>query len=864
MTSSRKTQKRIVALSILVTLGVLTVLMPLWEGSLMPVCQVLLQKVAVTETPKGKLPVKKFKGERLFQHDKSKRTSNTKPKNATPSRNSKWAVIAADIHMPLESVLQSIVISLPSDDWFTALVLESTNTNNMTAGTSYDMLKSKADKHRVHFVSLDYMSRQRGASGSFVEALLQSANHNAAQKNADYLYALQHGAGYLLDLELSQDIADAWKGLEECIFQPTASEHMIVDVPLVGDKRTVNPHAYIFNDTNMGKTWPRGYPDHERAGQLSSIAHQKNVNKDRIGIVHRLSNDPDLDARATLLLRTLDPNHPSQQHPYKQKRRPLLIPSHSVVPYNAKATLHTPLTLWATLLPTTVSAQSADIWRSYIAQMLFSIMGLQVAIVPPSSESNSALNPAGIVKKLEESTVSHTEVSDFLRFLERQQKSVRHNFTESMPQMMEETWIALFEHGFIDENDVRLVQLWLEALRMDCPQYETLTGEPPPLPKMVPYYDNVVLMGQFNYATNSRRFTSGRSWDEMMQLLAATSKGSTLRFDQSRKDLVVEQSLVEQTAFWVQKWREVFEHVQVRGPFSKEHLEELHQVYGITAHGVDSNNGRWKHTYQDKGWYSPIQNLVQTLDEYKDDPDIEGVLYLHDDMLLNISNLVRPSAVDKDDGLQLPFPGTRFPAEKVLTTQGLRPGYMDPRTVEDKDAMSRRSYYIHPNGTFSKLNGESFGTQEALLQSLEPWPWNKRCCVSPLVELAKDPRAVPYLEDNEGPLLIPAWEQSDFLFVPTKFANSFIDIASLFLDHKVFLECAMPTIVDILRQQDTRVKVEAHSLCSTWDGSRGTDRMMSTCPLRKGHPPGMYHPYKLSHGMESWDAMFDSVAFHKD
>jgi len=112
--------------------------------------------------------LRKFKGERLFQIKKRKSTSNTGSKKSAPwldsqlEDHSKWAVIAADIHMSLDSVLQSILLSLPNDDWFTALVLpESTNTNNMTAGTSYDMLKSKADKYRVHFVSLDDMSHQR-------------------------------------------------------------------------------------------------------------------------------------------------------------------------------------------------------------------------------------------------------------------------------------------------------------------------------------------------------------------------------------------------------------------------------------------------------------------------------------------------------------------------------------------------------------------------------------------------------------------------------------------------------------------------------------------------------------------------------
>ena len=61
--------------------------------------------------------------------------------------------------------------------------------------------------------------------------------------------------------------------------------------------------------------------------------------------------------------------------------RPLVIPPRTFVPYNAQATLHVDVGLWATLLPLSVHGRVSDIWRGYIAQRLFWDVGLSLAFV---------------------------------------------------------------------------------------------------------------------------------------------------------------------------------------------------------------------------------------------------------------------------------------------------------------------------------------------------------------------------------------------------------------------------------------------------------------------------------------------------
>ena len=60
----------------------------------------------------------------------------------------------------------------------------------------------------------------------------------------------------------------------------------------------------------------------------------------------------------------------------------------------------------------------------------------------------------------------------------------------TLPACMEALWIDLYELGYIEEKDVHLVQLWLHAL------LEVGYDFPRPILRR---YDNVVLMGNFNF-----------------------------------------------------------------------------------------------------------------------------------------------------------------------------------------------------------------------------------------------------------------------------------------------------------------------------------------------------------------------------
>jgi hypothetical protein len=84
------------------------------------------------------------------------------------------------------------------------------------------------------------------------------------------------------------------------------------------------------------------------------------------------------------------------------------------------------------------------------------------------------------------------------------------------------------------------------------------------------------------------------------------------------------------------------------------------------------------------------------------------------------------------------------------------------------------------------------------------------------------------------------------------------------LEAKVFLEVAVPTIVQVLRKV-ANASVKSLDLCTVYFKRRGPRRgspeMIQECANNPRRNYGMYHPYKLSKGWKSWSDMFDVATY---
>jgi hypothetical protein len=85
--------------------------------------------------------------------------------------------------------------------------------------------------------------------------------------------------------------------------------------------------------------------------------------------------------------------------------------------------------------------------------------------------------------------------------------------------------------------------------------------------------------------------------------------------------------------------------------------------------------------------------------------------------------------------------------------------------------LSQHSFSILPDGSFSKADGIVFKRVDELLSSMVKWVW--KGALNSLSVFSRDPRSSKYKEED-GNFLVPPHGQSDFLYVPFKYADQFI------------------------------------------------------------------------------------------
>lgn len=174
----------------------------------------------------------------------------------------------------------------------------------------------------------------------------------------------------------------------------------------------------------------------------------------------------------------------------------LLLPPRCLAPLNAQATLFLQPTLWALLLPASVHGRVTDIWRGYLAQrLMWEVRGLRTAFASPwvtHVRSSYHISTRGFEKEAGEK-VPRSHVADmvaeqdlyyragqlvsFLSSWQCADVPVRHTTVRvrrritagqqpaSLSECVLQLWREMYERGYIEEQDVRLAQLWLQQLQ---------------------------------------------------------------------------------------------------------------------------------------------------------------------------------------------------------------------------------------------------------------------------------------------------------------------------------------------------------------------------------------------------------------
>jgi len=503
-------------------------------------------------------------------------------------------------------------------------------------------------------------------------------------------------------------------------------------------------NVYPLLNPSANGTWPRGFP-------LELLKKSPNTTI--------CSTQPDVSVSRIGIIQFTADHDPDVDAVYRMTRpipfdfedsslTAIVLPLDCYSPYNAQATLHTKNALWATLLPFTVPDRVSDIWRSFFAQSIFSRIGLQVSFGQPLVKQ--VRNMHNYLADMNAETDIYFKAYELVKFL-----SQWHDNSTTVPEAVETLWIALYERTYIERDDVVMMQLWLTALRDSGYVFPVFK-----LKTQVLYaqpFSHITLLGQFNWQTG-----------------------------------------YSQADEWVQMWSQIFPVSNIILALPREK-----QVFRDDS-TKEKKVPLMLRYFADLGFYSPMLNLIRAIDESSAN---QGVLYVHDDMMLSSALLAR---IGTD--------------EWVITVD-----------LESKLQLLR-------DGTF----------QGQLPPS--SWYWWKKNCASTFRDIANNPQMDSFWGQDTG--LDIAIGQSDMLYVNTRNhtqMQAFTRLLRIFAQHKLFLECAIPSAIAIMKQK-YGVRVHCAKLCTTWENSRGNPEKWS-CINDKSYDA--FHPIKQS--APNWIRFFHDI-----
>ena len=271
---------------------------------------------------------------------------------------------------------------------------------------------------------------------------------------------------------------------------------------------------------------------------------------------------------------------------------------------------------------------------------------------------------------------------------------------------------------------------------------------------------------------------------------------------------------------WATHWRQVFKRVVACGPFTPEAARQLAVL------GVEVQQGE-----ADAGWVSPTLNLARALERFKDVPGVNGVFFLHDDALLDLTQLLRVG-----EG------GVGFKSNQIA------------------------------GGIFRDL--ERLSAPGGKLENRTGWWWDKSVGVEAINKAMADPRSLEWATPSKGENVSKyvLWRlgpmASDFAYVPLARADEFERLAVWLTDARVFLEIALPTALSLLRRRGQRPGKAGlqspYKKISTCTTNEYTCRR--SCPglMLEAEPceeTEVIHPIKIHNNAQDWACYFDAIVF---
>ena len=310
--------------------------------------------------------------------------------------------------------------------------------NNETNDIEWNIFKSSK--------SLFYLSihEQKYLNYNILKYLKQVSYY---RKSIGYLYAIQHGAKEIFEIDEDIEFNDI-SNLKNYF------NNTFVSYVSRNDSLMVNPYSH-FGDGNI---WPRGFRIDNIGKQVEKnfyFANSSNIHLKPLIFQGLINYYPDVDS----IFYLTKEKHNNQYSFNISKNNPLIYFPNNYIPLNSKNTRYLYKIFPLLMFPISLSENVADIWRGYIIQYFTWRMGGTIMYYNCGSFRKSKPK---IFYDLIKEKKNYFELNDFLDFLVSYTKNdINDNILELLNNFLD----ILVDKGMIEMQDRYIYKAFLKDLK---------------------------------------------------------------------------------------------------------------------------------------------------------------------------------------------------------------------------------------------------------------------------------------------------------------------------------------------------------------------------------------------------------------